>query len=254
MKLVRAAAERRVDDRAAGAAELGAEVVGLDLELLHRVRRHLHDLVGEALVAGAVRVVVDAVEDEIVQRAAQAVDVERGVARLADRRLADAGTEQCEVGVGAAVERQVDNRLVADDLAAVARFALEQPGGAGDDNGFTDVADLHRQIDALASVDRHDERLDDRGRKPLQLGPQAVGADANVEELIVPFAVADRRGGDGGVGVLERDGRAGHARAACRQSTVPSTVAASNCADASRGASRHVTSATTATVIVERLF
>ena len=65
------------------------------------------------------------------------------VARLADRRLADAGAEQREVGVGAAVERQVDDLLVADDLAAVARLALEQPGGAGDLHRFADAADLH---------------------------------------------------------------------------------------------------------------
>ena len=82
VELVGAAAERGVDDGAAGAAVLGAEVVGLDLELLDRVGRDLHDLVREALVAGAVGVVVDAVEDEVVERAAQAVDVERRVARV----------------------------------------------------------------------------------------------------------------------------------------------------------------------------
>ena len=123
---VGAAAERRVDDGAAGAAELGAEVVGLDLELLDGVGRDLHDLIREALVAGAVGVVVDAVEDEVVERAAHAVDVERRVARGADRRGADARAEQREVGVGAAVERQVDDLRAADDLAAIARIGFER--------------------------------------------------------------------------------------------------------------------------------
>ena len=63
------------------AAVLGAHVVGDDLELGHRVRRRLHHLVREALVAGAVGVVVDAVEQVVVEGAAQAVDVERALAR-----------------------------------------------------------------------------------------------------------------------------------------------------------------------------
>ena len=62
---------------------------------------------------------------------------------LADRRLADAGAEQREVGVGAAVQRQVDDLLAADDLSAIARLALEQPRRAGHLDRFADVADLH---------------------------------------------------------------------------------------------------------------
>ena len=64
----------------AGAAVLRAHVVGDDLELLDRVRRRLHHLIREALVARAVGVVVDAVDEEVVEGRAQAVDVERALA------------------------------------------------------------------------------------------------------------------------------------------------------------------------------
>ena len=83
VKLVGAAAVGDVDRRAGRAAVLGAHVVGDDLELADRVGRRLHHLVREALVARAVGVVVDAVDQEVVEGAAQAVDVERAFARRA---------------------------------------------------------------------------------------------------------------------------------------------------------------------------
>ena len=76
LERVRAAPHRRVHDRAARAAELRAEVIGLHLELFDRVRRDLDHLVREALIARSVGVVVDAVENEAVERASQAVHVE----------------------------------------------------------------------------------------------------------------------------------------------------------------------------------
>ena len=85
---LRAAAVVDVDGRAGGAAVLRAHVVGDDLELADRVRRRLHHLVREALVARAVGVVVDAVDQEVVEHAAQAVDVERAFARRVARASA----------------------------------------------------------------------------------------------------------------------------------------------------------------------
>ena len=210
VKRVGAAAERGVDDGAAGTAELGAEVVGLDLELLHGVGRDLHDLVREALVAGAVGVVVHPVEDEVVERAPQAVDVEGAVARVADRRLADAGAEEREIGVGPPVQRQVDDLLPGDDLSAVARLALEQPRRADDLDRLADVADLHRQVDPLAGVDGDRHVLGHRSREALELGLERVGADADVQDLERAVLVGDARGRDPRRLVGERDGRARH--------------------------------------------
>ena len=110
---VRAAAIVDVDRRAGGAAVFGAHVVGDDLELADRVGRRLHDLVREALVAGAVGVVVDAVDQEVVERAAQAVDVERPLAR----RVAGRQRRAAELDAG----RQQRQRRVLARHAAAAR-------------------------------------------------------------------------------------------------------------------------------------
>jgi hypothetical protein len=100
-----------------------------------------------------------------------------------------------------------------DDLAAFARLAFEQSRGAGHDDRFADVSDLHGQVDALARVDDDRDVLGDRRRESLQLGPHAVGADADVEELVVAFAVGDRGRHDSCIGVLECHRGARHAGA-----------------------------------------
>ncbi len=83
---VGAAAIVDVDRGAGGASVLRAQVVGDDLELADGVGRRLHDLVREPLVAGAVGVVVDAVDQEVVERAPKAVDVQRALTRRIARR------------------------------------------------------------------------------------------------------------------------------------------------------------------------
>ena len=139
MDLVGAAAVRDVHGRARRAAVLGALVVRDDAELADRVGRRLHHLVREALVAGAVGVVVDAVDQEVVERAAQAVDVERAFARraliaLVQGRLPHAGREQRQCRILAAVQRQLPHLLAGNHLAALAGVGFEQGRGGGDDH------------------------------------------------------------------------------------------------------------------------
>jgi hypothetical protein len=119
---VGAAADAGIDHCARRTAVFGAVVVGVEAELLHRVRRRLHHLVREALVAGAVGVIVQAVEVVGVECRAHAVDVVCPVARrcVALHGFAHAGREQRQVGVLAAVQREVDNGVVLDHLAAIA--------------------------------------------------------------------------------------------------------------------------------------
>ena len=102
----------------------------------------------------------------------------------ADRRLADAGAEQRQVGVGAAVQRQVDDLLLGDDLAAVARIGLEQLRAPVTSHRLADAADLQREVDALPRVDRDGDVRRDRRREALQLRLEPIGADADVEELV----------------------------------------------------------------------
>ena len=104
-----------VDDRPGDVAELGRVVVGLDADLLHRVRARL---VGDQVVDGVVH--VDAVEHEVVGLFALAVDVGPAAA-----------------GVLQAVER--------------ARIGRGDPGGV--ERGGRQVAALHRQLlDLIASA------------------------------------------------------------------------------------------------------
>src|SRR5262249_11832931 len=81
MELVPAGAGRRADDGATSPPVLRAVVIGDDLKLRHGIGRWLRDLIGESLIAGAVGVVVDAIQQEVVIRAAHAVHVERAFPR-----------------------------------------------------------------------------------------------------------------------------------------------------------------------------
>ncbi len=160
VKLVGPGAQRGIDHAAAHAAILGAEVAGDDFELGEGVGRRLHDLTGVVLVAGSVRVVVQAIEQEVVIGAAHAVDVERAFAgscagRKAERlgRDVDVGREQREVRVIAAIQRQFDNLLRGDNLIVLARIGFENRGHVGDGHGLGDFAELHFEVDALAGFD-----------------------------------------------------------------------------------------------------
>ncbi len=130
-ELVGAALVGRVDRGAAGATVFRARIVGDDLELGHCVGRRLHRLVREALVARAVRVVVEAVEQEVVERAPHAVDVEgaftaRDGAPRAQRRQADARAQERQRRVLAAIQRELHRLLARDELAALARIGFEE--------------------------------------------------------------------------------------------------------------------------------
>ena len=86
VEAVGAAARSHVDGCAGRPAVLGALVIGHHVELRDGVGRDGDDLVVEALVALAVGVVVHAVEQEVVEHAALAVDVVRALAHQAADR------------------------------------------------------------------------------------------------------------------------------------------------------------------------
>ena len=86
------------DHRAAHAPVFGAVVAGDHFEFGERVRRQLHQLGGIALVAGAVGIVIQAVQQKIVIRAAHAVYVEGAFPRRAGGR--EGGRHRRLDGVG----------------------------------------------------------------------------------------------------------------------------------------------------------
>jgi hypothetical protein len=163
VEFVGAGADTGVDDRAAGAAVLGAHVVGDDAELGDGVGRGLDDLVGEALVGGAEVVVVEAVEEEIVRGAAEAIDAEGGFAlRGADAGAGgphDAGGEVDEFGVGAAVEGEFANLSGGDGLAAFGAVGFKERGFGEDLHGGLDGCEFEGEVDPLADADAEIELL-----------------------------------------------------------------------------------------------
>src|SRR5262249_7825117 len=128
VELVCSALDRRVDDGAGRSAIFGGIIVGFNFELGKCIRVWLNNLVGETLIAGAVGVVVDAIEQEVVEFAAAAVDVIRSVATavgaILQRGFRYTRSQQREVGVGATIQRQLYDLLGVNELAARAGLCL----------------------------------------------------------------------------------------------------------------------------------
>ncbi len=213
--LVRAAAVGHVHRRAGGAPVLGALVVGDDAELADGVGRRLHHLVRKSLVARAVRVVVDPVDQEVVERAAQAVHVERAFARravraLVERRLADAGREQRKRRVLAAVQRELAHLLAGDHLAALARVGLDERRCGGDFDLLRHAADRQLHVHAQPRADLHLHVVDERDRESRFLGGHEIQTAFHRHEFVRAFAGRAPRQRDAGRCVGERDFRVRH--------------------------------------------
>src|SRR6202041_18058 len=150
VKLVRAAADGRIDDGAAGPSVFGAVVVGLHLEFLDGIGRRNDGLIRIALVRALVGVVVDAVKLKVVDHGVQAVDVVGSVAagqrEHFEQRLAHARNQRRKVSVGAAVQGQVDGLLGAYGFAAIAGVGLEQARRSGYLDGLRVGANPEREV------------------------------------------------------------------------------------------------------------
>ena len=206
---VGAAGGRDVDGRAGRPSVLRAHVVGDDFELGHRVGRGLHHLVAEALVARAVGVVVDAVDEEVVERAAQAVDVEAPLARRetarVERRQPHAGREQRQARVITAVERKGPHLLAGDHLAALAALGFEAALPRGHLDFLGELAHLQHEVHAHARAHRHLDVVGEGHGKAFLLGRDQVRADAGRRKLELAQGVGAPGGVDAGGGVGEGD-------------------------------------------------
>src|SRR4030095_13872789 len=93
------------------------------------IRRNLHHLVGKALITCSVRVVVDAVQQKVVNRTSQAVDIKRrfttGAADTIEGRLPHTRRQQSKVRRRATIEWQRNNLLLLYHLTAFARISLQ---------------------------------------------------------------------------------------------------------------------------------
>src|SRR5262249_25387203 len=142
-----------------------------------------------------------------VESAAQPIDVERRVARAGflrrENRSAHTWREQRQIGVSTAVERQVDDLLRIDDLAAVARFGFELRRRVGDQHRVGHRPGLERKVYALARVDRYLNVVSHGFGESLRLRYDLVRADLDVEKLIISTFVGLRCRGDPGGDVFQ---------------------------------------------------
>ncbi len=155
-EVVRPAADRYVDDRAGVAPVLRRVVAGLNLELLDRVHRGDDGLRLAILLAHDRRVVVDAIDQEIVladrlavadEAAAEAGVTERPPV-AAPNLGCDAGGEQRQRLVVASADRQVFDLLALDGVVERGRFGLQQRRGPGDLHDLDHISHLEREVNA----------------------------------------------------------------------------------------------------------
>ena len=158
MKFVGAGLDGGVENGGAGAAKLGAEVRGLDLEFFNSVDRRKNDEVRAVEEVNGVRVVINAVQQVIVLRSAKPIGREGaagGVAARVSLRSVDASRKLGQEGKIPAVQGKIVDALRIDDLPHGSVLGLEHGSGGGDFNGCRHIAGFEREIrdDVLTDVD-----------------------------------------------------------------------------------------------------
>ena len=208
--VVRALLDRGVDHRSGRAPELGGVVARRDAELLERIDRRLDDLRRALLQVGGERVVVGAVQGEVVPGRVVAVGVEERVLAAALDALArvdDAGLQQRQLRITASEQRQVGELALVDRMAHVAGLGLEQLGPAADHDLLADVSQREREVGLQTLLDMELDRLPDRLLEALQLDRDRVAADLEVGEHVLSLGVGHGR--EAGAGALLRRGDGG---------------------------------------------
>ncbi len=193
VELAGAASGRDVHYGADDAAIFGAVVICHDFEFAQRVRRRLNGLVGESLVVGSVKVVVEPVQDEVIQFAALAVHVKRRVAArqglVLEEGLSNAWNQERQIRIGAAVEREVDNLTPADDLSTITRIRFKDGGGARDGNAVARSANLQNHVDALARAYGDGEAFGTGHFEAGEFSTQLIFARLHGAELVISLVI-----------------------------------------------------------------
>ena len=197
-------------ERAAGAMALGGIGVLLDAEFLQRIDRRLDPGAALMLLGD-----VDAVEQEARLLPADAAD-DVAVHDFRPHRLHVARRRQerrarCqlrELVKAAAVERQVDDLFVGDDVAERRRFGVQQRGLCGDEDISRQRTHRECQLHACRLPDGQLHAIADGRLKPWQRRADAIEAGLERRDNVVAFAVGRDRARDVGRGIRHRDGRA----------------------------------------------
>ena len=209
-----------IDHAAAHAPVLRAEVAGDYLEFGNRIGRWLHHLARIALITGRVRIVIHAVEQEIVIRAAHPVYVEGCLARCAvgskktaDGRFIHVGREQREIGIVAAIERQLKNLPRVHRLAVFTGIGLENRRCSRDFDRLRNGAHLHGEIDALTRANPHFYILGGDLREARLFYRDGIGSGFHVEKIVIALGAGRGFGFHPGALIQQCDRSLGEAAA-----------------------------------------
>ena len=193
---VRALLDRRVDHGAGGLAELGRIGPRLHAEFLQRVDRGLNHLCAPLLQVRRERVIVRAVEHEVVPGGVVAVRVEERVlaaARQARRSDHDPRRQQRQLGVAPAEQRQVRDLTLVHGIPDVRGLRVQQPAPSGaHDDLFGQRAHGQREIDFNALLNVKLDVLADGAAEALKLRRDSVGSDLQARECVFPLAIGER--------------------------------------------------------------
>src|SRR6266478_282438 len=168
-----------VHNGAVAAAEFGIVRIGLNLKLGDGVHGRLHHIGCAIEDVAQVRVVVDAVEQEVILQRASAVGAEAEAGFDARTGLggSDAGAEKSELRVVASVQGKRVDAPAVHHLAKFGGFGFELWTLAGDCHDFRCHARLELQVHANAVLDVHLNRAGNGLLESLLLDGDAVTAD-----------------------------------------------------------------------------
>jgi hypothetical protein len=197
VELVAPRFERGVEHRAAGAAVLGAERAGEDLELGDGVDGRLDHVGHAAQEVDVAVVVVDAVEQVVVLGRLDAVGGEHERGARADVRRDDSRRQSGEKGVVTTVERQVVDDVARDNLAEGAGLRLEQGGVGRHLHRLGHVSGSEGEVHHGLLLDVQRDPASERLLEAGELHRHAVAADLDRREDVGAVRPRHRRQREG---------------------------------------------------------
>ena len=127
-----------------------------------------------------------------------------GVEVAGRRRRREAGEED-QLGGLPAVERQLDDALVVDDLADAGGMRLDHRRVRGHRDLLADRADRERDVDLRVGADLQDDAVLHVGVEPRQRDLQLVGPDRKIGHDVGAVLGGEHRADGAGVGLGDRD-------------------------------------------------
>ena len=209
MQIVRARLQTHIHHAAHRSAKLGRIGVGLHLELLNRVDGRLHHLAAPLRARQIRRVVVDAIDHEVVLRHAHAAGTEAAITAAAGR-LHRATGKQRQLAVVTAIERHVDNAPVLNHLPLARLDGIEAHSVGGHLHFLRSRADLKRKVELGALVHFERDPRTCNWPKALLLDVQPVSPRRQQRHGVVAIGVRLRGPRNVGGGVSDGDAGGRH--------------------------------------------